>query len=826
MKALFDRSERYMKSIDPLVKKVLSLQTKYSKMTNAELKEASESLREKIKEVKNKEQVICEAFAICREASKRVLGKEHFPCQIQAGFVLLDNKIAEMATGEGKTLAGILPAYFKALEGTGVHIITSNDYLAERDYQEMGKVFEFLGLTTGLVQSNTSTEERRNAYKADITYCSSSQVCFDYLRDNLALNNKDCVLGKTGFALIDEADSLLIDEAETSVRIAGQLPSKGSSYVEAINLIKDLKGITATDEEYNQSLEQEYDFIINPKTGSIEMTELLYSKLNTYRDFDQYDQYGRNIAFYVQNALIAEYTKKKDKDYVVNETENGIKIELVDQNTGRIAYRRQYGDGLHLAIQVKEILLAINKYRKELNEAIKNNEPSEKINELRKKIKKISKMDNQNYDRASITFRNYLKLYDSVSGMTGTAMDAREELVTLYGLDVIKVPRNKPLAAQELPERIFITKHDKYIAIAKEILKAHSIGRPVLVGTNSIEESERIASYLEKINQSEKLSYEILNARPENSKREAEIVAKAGQKGAITIATNMAGRGTDIKVNEEVKKLGGLLVIGCERNISKRIDNQLKGRTGRQGDPGSIQFFSSLEDEIVRSFSTEKFKSSFEGAKELSSKILTKGLDFIQRKRESLSFRRRKAINEIDDIIQNIRSVYYKERKQLLDDSTLQQNLLNMITRAIMSNIKESLDSKGEKIDSIDQRIRDRFLDLSISLEDNVELAIQNIKENVANRIKNMSERELANLRSIFLRNSDMEFSILCKTMEQHMESPIYWFSSLEESRTKRIIDSYERYTEFCNFILDCLLEDILNKPISTPQDNKTISKK
>ncbi len=822
MKALFDRSERYMKNIDYLVKNVLSKQNKYSKMTNVELKKASESLREKIKQVKNKEEVICEAFAICREASKRVLGKEHFPCQIQAGLVLLDNKIAEMATGEGKTLAGILPAYFKALEGTGVHIITSNDYLAERDYQEMGKVFEFLGLTTGLVQSNTTTEERRKAYQSDITYCSSSQVCFDYLRDNLALNNKECVLGKTGFALIDEADSLLIDEAETSVRIAGKQPSKGSSYVEALNLIKGLKGITIPEEEYDQSLEQEYDFIINPKTGSIEMTELLYSKLETYRDFDQYDQYGRNLAFYVQNALIAEHTKKKDKDYVATETENGIKIEIVDQNTGRIAYRRQYGDGLHLSIQVKEIINAINKYSKQLEEAQRNNEPIEKINELRKKIRNISKIDQESYDKASITFRNYLKLYDSVSGMTGTAMDAREELITLYGLDVIKVPRNKPLAVQELPERIFLTKHDKYVAIAQEILKAHSVGRPVLVGTNSIEESERIASYLEKLNQSEKISYEILNARPENSRREAEIVAKAGNKGAITIATNMAGRGTDIKVNEEVRKLGGLLVIGCERNISKRIDNQLKGRTGRQGDPGSIQFFSSLEDQLVRTVPKEKLKGVFAGVKEQSSIIITKWLDIIQKNRENISFRRRKALNEIDDIIHNIRSVYYKERKQLLDDNTLQQNLLNMITRAIMSSIKESLDSNGLKIESIDQRIRDRFLDSGI---EDIELAIQNIKENVENRITNMSERELANLRTTFLRNSDMEFSILCKTMEQQMESPIYWFKSVEENRTKRIIDSYERYTEFCNFILDCLLEDLLNKPINISPNVKILSK-
>lgn len=809
----FDRSKRYLKNINSLVESIMERQAKYRVMSDDDLKKESLLLKEQMKNTSNRDSLLCDIFAICREASKRVLGKEHYPCQIQAGLVMLDNKIAEMATGEGKTLAAILPAYLKALEGNGVHIITSNDYLAERDYKEMGKVFEFLGLSTGLVQSDTSREERKKAYQADITYCSSSQVCFDFLRDNLVLDSNDCVLRGLNFALIDEADSILLDDAETAVRISRPLAIKTDKYFEAVNIVKNLKGIEVDDiDNYDLQYQDEYDYIIDRKNKTIEMTELLYAKLDVHYEQDDYDELGRNIYFYINNALIAEHIKKRDKDYVVKETFEGVKIEIVDANTGRISTGRQFGDGLHLAIQAKEIVRLSEQYDEKIEKAIKDGKSEKDIFLLKAYKRLLYKFGTESINNVSITFRNFLKMYDSVSGMTGTAMESREEFLGIYGLDVIKIPRNKPYIAKEIPERFFVSKHDKYIAIAEEILKAHKIGRPVLIGTNNIEESERVALYLEKLKGDTTISYEILNARPENSKRENEIIANAGRAYAITIATNMAGRGTDIKVDDEALKLGGLLVIGTERNISKRIDNQLKGRTGRQGDPGEIQFFSSIEDEFVSPFLNEQAKYCFFGEKEVSGSLITSALDDAQKRRESISFGRRKATNEIDDILQIIRSAYYKERQLLLDDELLVSNLTKMITRAAKKRISSSLVEHRPLTRLVDKKICDRFLTLDTIDGVDDDLILENINENIKNVFSQLSIDQLKEFRTIFLRNSDIELSILCLVMEQMMESPIYWDLSQEQRRIKRIKDIFDEYEVFCDDILDYLLIKILNE--------------
>ena len=696
-------SDRELKKIEPLVNKVMSLEGEMEKLSDAELKEKTEEFKNRLKNGETTDDILPEAFAVVREAAWRVLGMKHFRVQVIGGIVLHQGRIAEMKTGEGKTLVATLPAYLNALEGKGTHIVTVNDYLASRDRDWMGKVYEFLGLTVGCIIHDMDQDERKVAYNSDITYGTNNEFGFDYLRDNMVIYKEEMVQRGLHFCIVDEVDSILIDEARTPLIISGQGDESIDLYVRARDFVNTLSHRIKSQDEidlerFNREFEEEtVDYVINEKDKTATLTDKGIEKAEKYFGIENLsDASNMELSHHINQALKAAGTMHKDIDYVIKDGE----IIIVDEFTGRLMYGRRYSEGLHQAIEAKEGL------------------------EVRAESKTL----------ATITFQNYFRMYDKLSGMTGTAMTEEGEFRDIYNIDVVEIPTNKPVIREDDNDHIYINEDAKFKAVTREIEEAHEKGQPVLVGTISIDKSETLSKYLKRAG----IKHNVLNAK--KHEQESEIVAQAGRFGQVTIATNMAGRGTDIvlggnpeylakkelkkqgmeeemleyadsyfktddpeilkaredyqalvkkfkeetdKEAEEVKKVGGLRIIGTERHESRRIDNQLRGRSGRQGDPGSSRFYISADDDLIRLFAGDKFKDTMVKIdspedEPVEAKILTRLIESAQRKVEGNNFSIRKNVLKYDDVMNKQREVIYAERRRVLEGENLKDDIIAM----------------------------------------------------------------------------------------------------------------------------------------------------
>jgi len=640
-------NDRYLKKCMSVVQEINKLEQTLEKMSDEELKAQSNKFKQMLSEGMSLDDILVEAFATVRETSKRTLSMRHFDVQLIGGYVLHKGKIAEMKTGEGKTLVATLALYLNALSGKGAHLVTVNDYLARRDATWMGPIYLFLGLSVGIIQHEKSFKvvwedeskfkttivecSRKEAYDADITYGTNNEFGFDYLRDNMKYGFGDFVQRELNYAIVDEVDSILIDEARTPLIISGPTDQSTDKYYIVDNVVRNLK--------------KDIDYTLDEKEKNAKLTDEGINKVEKALNVDNlFDVRNVDLLHYVNNALKAHAIFKRDVDYVV---QNG-QIVIVDEFTGRLMPGRRYSDGLHQALEAKEQV----------------------------------KIENENQTLASITFQNYFRMYDKLAGMTGTAATEAQEFREIYGLDVIVIPTNKPMIRKDYPDQIYKTAKEKYDAIIKDIIENHKIGRPVLVGTVSIEKSELLSRLLTK----KGVPHEVLNAK--HHEKEALIVAKAGEKGAVTIATNMAGRGTDIKVKQEILDLGGLHIIGTERHESRRIDNQLRGRTGRQGDPGSSRFYLSLEDDLLRIFGSEKIafimdKLGMQEGEPIEHSLITKSIENAQKKVEAMHFEIRKHLLEYDNVMNQQRNVIYSLRKDILHgediENILKENIENVI---------------------------------------------------------------------------------------------------------------------------------------------------
>ena len=641
-------SSRELKRIEPLVDKIEALRPAMQALSDEELRGKTEEYKKRLTEGETLDDLLPEAYATVREAAKRVLNMEHYRVQLIGGIILHQGRIAEMRTGEGKTLVSTLPAYLNALEGKGVHVVTVNDYLAKRDAEWMGQVHEFLGLKVGVVLNSMTSEERQEAYKCDITYVTNNELGFDYLRDNMVIYKEQLVLRGLHYAIIDEVDSVLIDEARTPLIISGQ-SGKSTALYEMCDLLArqmkrgdDVQELTKMDAIMGVVQEETGDFVVNEKDKIINLTAAGMEKVERFFHIDNFaDPENLEIQHNIILALRAHNLMFRDKDYVVKDDQ----VLIVDEFTGRIMPGRRYSDGLHQAIEAKEHV----------------------------KVKRESKT------LASITFQNFFNLFDKKCGMTGTALTEETEFREIYGMDVVVIPTNRPVIRKDLQDAVYKTKREKLNAIVNAVEEAHATGQPVLVGTITIEASEELSRMLQKRG----IKHEVLNAK--FHELEAEIVADAGVHGAVTIATNMAGRGTDIKLDDEARAAGGLKIIGTERHESRRIDNQLRGRSGRQGDPGESKFYISLEDDLMRLFGSERLISMFntlgipEG-QEIEHKALTNAIESAQKKIESNNYGIRKNLLEYDRVMSEQREIIYEERLRVLNGESMRDVIYKMIT--------------------------------------------------------------------------------------------------------------------------------------------------
>lgn len=652
-------SDKEIKKIKPVVAKINSLEPEMEALSDDELRAKTDEFRARLADGATLDDILPEAFAVVREASKRVLGMRHFDVQLIGGIVLHQGRISEMKTGEGKTLVSTCPAYLNALAGNGVHIVTVNEYLAKRDAEEMGQVHRFLGLTVGVIYHDMEKSERQEAYNCDITYATNNELGFDYLRDNMVVYEKDLVQRGLHFAIIDEVDSILIDEARTPLIISGQSDKSTKLYELADMFVKTLtKGqILNEDEAMNplirEELKEEGDFVVDEKGKTSTLTQQGVEKAEKFFNVENLsDPENMALLHHINNALKANYNMFKDQDYVTENDKGEPEIVIVDTFTGRMMPGRRYSDGLHQAIEAKEHL------------------------EVKRESKTL----------ATITFQNFFNKYEKKSGMTGTAQTEEAEFRAIYGMDVVCIPTNKPVIRKDLNDIVYQTQAAKYRAVVKEVVESHEKGQPVLVGTVNIEISELLGSMLKR----EGIKCEVLNAK--NHRREAEIVAKAGEMGAVTIATNMAGRGTDIKLGEGVVEVGGLKIIGTERHESRRIDNQLRGRSGRQGDPGESKFYLSLEDDLLRLFGSEKTaemikKLGLPEDEPIVAKMLTKSIENAQKKVEGNNFSARKRLLDYDKVNNEQREIIYAQRKEVLLGADLKDKILNMVKAVITRSV-------------------------------------------------------------------------------------------------------------------------------------------
>ena len=649
------RSEHEVKRIMPLVEKTEALRPEMQKLTDEQLRDKTREFRKRLDEGATLDDLLPEAFAVVREGAKRVLGMEHYRVQIIGGIILHQGRIAEMKTGEGKTLVSTLPAYLNALEGKGVHIVTVNDYLAKRDAEWMGKVHEFLGLTVGVVLNDMKPEERRAAYGCDITYITNNELGFDYLRDNMVIYKEQLVQRDLHYCIIDEIDSVLIDEARTPLIISGQSGKSTKLYEVCDILAQQLERGEASHEMtkmaaiMGEEVVETGDFVVNEKDKIVNLTEQGVKKVEKFFNIENLaDPENLEIQHNIILALRAHNLMNKDQDYVVKDDE----ILIVDEFTGRIMPGRRYSDGLHQAIEAKEHV----------------------------KVKRESKT------LATITFQNFFNKYDKKGGMTGTALTEEKEFRDIYGMDVVEIPTNRPVQRKDLEDAVYMTKKEKFNAVVAAVKEAYEKKQPVLVGTITIETSELISKMLRR----EGIPHKVLNAK--FHELEAEIVAQAGQSGAVTIATNMAGRGTDIKLDDVAREAGGLKIIGTERHESRRIDNQLRGRSGRQGDPGESRFYISLEDDLMRLFGSERLMKVFTSLgvaenEQIEHKMLSNAIQKAQEKIEFNNFGIRKNLLDYDQVNNEQREIIYAERRQVLDGENMRDSIYKMITDIVDSTV-------------------------------------------------------------------------------------------------------------------------------------------
>ncbi len=635
LKNLFDDNARDIKKYLKKIEKVNQWEPEIEKLSDNQLAAKTQEFRQRLEAGETLDEIMSEAFSVVREAAKRVLGQRHYDVQLIGGMVLHDGRISEMKTGEGKTLVSTLPAYLNALSGKGVHIITVNDYLASRDSEWMGQVYKFLGMSVGLIVHGIDHDQRRESYLADITYGTNNEFGFDYLRDNMSVNPQALVQRELNYAIVDEVDSILIDEARTPLIISGEADKPTELYYRVAKVIPRLK--------------IEDDYHVNEKDRVVTLTEKGVSRVETMLGVDNlYDDLHNEIAHHVNQALKAHTLFRLDRDYVVKDGQ----VIIVDEFTGRLMFGRRYSEGLHQAIEAKENV----------------------------------KIERESQTLATITFQNYFRMYKKLSGMTGTAKTEEQEFINIYHLDVVEVPTNLPMIRQDLPDIIYRTEEGKFNAVVEDIISKHSQDQPVLVGTISIEKSETLSGLLKK----KGVPHQVLNAK--FHEQEAQIIAKAGEPSMVTIATNMAGRGTDIVLGQGVKGLGGLHIIGTERHESRRIDNQLRGRSGRQGDPGSSQFYISLDDDLMRLFGGDNIaglmdRLGMDDSVPVESRIVSKSIETAQKRVENRNFDIRKHVLNYDDVMNKQREIIYSQRRSVLTGESLKDQILEMIEKVITDTI-------------------------------------------------------------------------------------------------------------------------------------------
>lgn len=767
LKKLFDHEYKELNKFDALADQVIELDEEMQKLSDEELKNKTQEFKDRLKKGETLEDIKVEAFAVVREAAYRVIKEKPFKVQIIGGFAIHYGNIAEMKTGEGKTLTSTMPAYLNALTGEGVHIITVNEYLAGRDAEWMGSIYRFLGLTVGVNYRELTSEEKKNAYNCDIMYSTNNEIGFDYLRDNMVVKAQDRVARPFNFAIVDEVDSVLIDEARTPLIISGGSMNSANLYIQADKFAKTLK------ENKGYIYDEQTKAVSLDKEG-IDKAEKKFGVSNLY------DINNSTLVHFINQALKANFAMKRDFDYVVEDGE----VVIVDPFTGRLMKGRNYSDGLHQAIEAKEGV---------------------KIQEETKTL-------------ATITFQNLFRMYKKLSGMTGTAKTEEEEFRDIYNMYVICIPTNKPVIREDFKDLIFATKQGKYKAIINEIKERHAKGQPVLVGTIAVETSELISSMLKK----EHIPHEVLNAK--NNVREAEIIAKAGNKGAVTIATNMAGRGTDIKLTDEVKELGGLCVIGTERHESRRIDNQLRGRSGRQGDPGFSQFCVSFEDDLMVRFGTDRAKAmlervGFSGDLSIRNGMLSKSVESAQKRIEGNNYDIRKTLLQYDDVINQQREIIYERRNEILDNENIHEMILDTIKNYCELQVESHLNDENklasnelsELLESVNELLRNK-----IEFKDIENKSIDEINSFIYDKFVTEYENKIKDIPAHI--HQEFERAIALRVIDTHWMEHINTMSVLREGihlRGYAQEDPLRAYTTEGYELFDNLL-DVIDKEVVT----------
>lgn len=767
LKKLFDHEYKELNKFDALADQVIELDEEMQKLSDEELKNKTQEFKDRLKNGETLEDIKVEAFAVVREAAYRVIKEKPFKVQVIGGFAIHYGNIAEMKTGEGKTLTSTMPAYLNALTGEGVHIITVNEYLAGRDAEWMGSIYRFLGLTVGVNYRELTSEEKKNAYNCDIMYSTNNEIGFDYLRDNMVVKAQDRVARPFNFAIVDEVDSVLIDEARTPLIISGGSMNSANLYIQADKFAKTLK------ENKGYIYDEQTKAVSLDKEG-IDKAEKKFGVSNLY------DINNSTLVHFINQALKANFAMKRDFDYVVEDGE----VVIVDPFTGRLMKGRNYSDGLHQAIEAKEGV---------------------KIQEETKTL-------------ATITFQNLFRMYKKLSGMTGTAKTEEEEFRDIYNMYVICIPTNKPVIREDFKDLIFATKQGKYKAIINEIKERHAKGQPVLVGTIAVETSELISSMLKK----EHIPHEVLNAK--NNAREAEIIAKAGNKGAVTIATNMAGRGTDIKLTDEVKELGGLCVIGTERHESRRIDNQLRGRSGRQGDPGFSQFCVSFEDDLMVRFGTDRAKImlervGFSGDLSIRNGMLSKSVESAQKRIEGNNYDIRKTLLQYDDVINQQREIIYERRNEILDNENIHEMILDTIKNYCELQVESHLNDENklasnelsELLESVNELLRNK-----IEFKDIENKSIDEINSFIYDKFVTEYENKIKNIPAHI--HQEFERAIALRVIDTHWMEHINTMSVLREGihlRGYAQEDPLRAYTTEGYELFDNLL-DVIDKEVVT----------
>ena len=730
-KKIFDHEYKELEKFKAQANEIMALDEQMSKLSDKELKAKTTEFKERLNNGEDLEDILIEAFAVAREAAFRVINEKPYYVQIIGGLAIHYGNIAEMKTGEGKTLTETLPAYLNALTGKGVHIITVNEYLASRDAEWMGEIYRFLGLTVGVNLRELTPSEKKKVYECDVVYSTNNEVGFDYLRDNMVVKAQDRVLRGLNFAIIDEVDSALIDEARTPLIISGGAMTSANLYIQA--------------DKFAKSLKENDGYIYDEKTKQATLDEKGVEKAEKNFSIDNlYDIENTTLVHYINQALKANFGMKKDFDYVVNEG----KIVIIDPFTGRLMQGRAYSDGLHQAIEAKEGV---------------------QINQETKTL-------------ATITFQNLFRMYNKLAGMTGTAKTEEEEFRDIYNMYVIEIPTNKPVARIDDTDLVFATQNGKYKAIINEIKKRHEQGQPILVGTIAVETSELLSSMLKKAH----IPHEVLNAK--NNAREAEIIAKAGVKGSVTIATNMAGRGTDIKLGEGVKELGGLCVIGTERHESRRIDNQLRGRSGRQGDPGYSRFYVSFEDDLMRRFGTDRAKVMLERVgfvedQAISLKMLANSIETAQKRVEGNNFDSRKSLLDYDNVVNEQREIIYEKRNEILDSESIHEVVLNVFNSfsegLVMSHLDNNDKLQGKDKNEILEFLNTKLLKKNITLDDLENKSNDEIIEFVYNSITKEYEDKISSM-PVEL-TQEFEKAIYLRLIDTHWMDQINGMALLRE---------------------------------------------